>query len=432
MSRTVSVATLGCRVNQYESQAIIELLEGEGVTIVPQDSPADICIVNTCTVTSESDRKARQVIRHLRRLNPDAKIIVTGCMAQRAPDEAKAAGADYVCGNRNKLDAARAALRLFDGIDPDNTAVVYAPDCLPFEKMSITRFSRTRAYLKIEDGCDGHCSYCIIPKVRGNVVSKPRADVIAEAKAIVAGTDGKGGCREIVFTGIETSAYGDGLVELLTELNELDGLDRIRLGSLDPSFMRPKTVDALAKLEHVMPHFHLSMQSGSDRILRLMRRKYSRSMALEYFAHIREVMPTANITTDIMTGFPGETDADHADTLDFARLARFLHIHIFTYSRRPGTEAAEMPDLPERLKIERAAELSRLQKSIKASLLNEEIKRGSAKVLFETWSESDGYAQGHSENFIEYRVKSDTDIRNKTFKVKGISHDNDAIMGEPM
>jgi len=425
MERTVSVSTLGCRVNQYESQAIIELLEEYGVKVQPDTEVSSVYIINTCTVTAESDRKSRQLIRRLRKLNPDGKIIVTGCMAQRSSEEAIAAGADYTCGNRNKLDAARAALRLLDGIDPDNTAIVYPPDDLPFEAMSITRFSRTRAYLKIEDGCDGKCSYCIIPKVRGNVVSKPRADVIAEAKAIVAG-----GCREIVFTGIETSAYDDGLVELLCELDTIDGLERIRLGSLDPSFMRPKNVDVMAGLEKVMPHFHLSMQSGSDRVLKLMRRRYSRTMALEYFDHIREVMPHANITTDIMTGFPGETDEDHADTLEFARLARFLHIHIFTYSRRPGTEAAEMPDLPQTLKDKRAAELAALQRSIKAELLDGTIKNGNVKVLFETYDKKSGMYVGHSENFTEFAAKSDCDIRNMTLEVKGISHNGDIITGE--
>jgi len=423
MARTVSVATLGCRVNQYESQAIIELLEGEGVSIVPQDEPADVYIVNTCTVTAESDRKARQLIRHFRKQCPSAKIIVTGCMAQRAPDEAVKAGADYVCGNRNKLDAARAALRLLDGIAPDNTATVYHPDALPFEKMSITRFGRTRAYLKIEDGCDGRCSYCIIPKVRGNVVSKPREDVIAEAKAIIAG-----GCREIVLTGIETSAYGDGLVELLKEINELDGLERIRMGSLDPSFMRAKNVDEIAKLTKVMPHFHLSMQSGSDRILRLMRRRYSRDMALENFMHIREAIPNVRFTTDMMTGFPGETDEDHADTLSFAEAVKFLHIHIFTYSRRPGTEAAEMKDLPQNIKDKRAAELASLQKGIKSALLDETAARDS-RVLFETWSQTTGLLTGHSENFTEFSVHSDIDLRGEVRTVSGISHDGNIVTG---
>ncbi len=424
MERKVSLSTLGCRVNQYESQAVGELLEQYGVTLVSPDDSPSVCFVNTCTVTAESDRKGRQLIRHLRKQNPNAKIVVTGCLAQRDPEGLLAVGADYVSGNRNKLDAARAALRFLDGIAPPWENEVFPIDELPFEEMSITKFSRTRAYLKIEDGCDGKCAYCIIPKVRGGVVSKPRADVVREARTIV-----EGGCREIVFTGIETSAYGDGLVDLLEELNGIDGLDRIRLGSLDPSFMRSATIDRLKNLEHLMPHFHLSMQAGSDRVLRLMRRRYNRDMALASFAELREKIPHIRFTTDIMTGFPGETDEDFADTLDFARKARFLHIHIFTYSRRPGTEAAEMKDLPEAVKIERASALASLQRTIKSELLDESVKLG-GEVLFETYDGDKRLLHGHSENFTEFSVESDCDLRGEIMRVEGVEHDGDVVRGK--
>ena len=424
--RSAAICTLGCRVNQYESQAIAEELERHGVKIVKDEGEASVYILNTCTVTAESDRKARQLLRRLRHHHPDSRVLVTGCLAQRCPDELLKLGADFVSGSRSKLEIVRAALRFLDGEQPDDRRSVLPPETLPFEDMRISRFGRTRAYLKIEDGCDGHCAYCVIPSVRGNVVSKPRADVLREAEEIV-----RRGCREIVLTGIETSAYQDGLEELIASLGALDGLDRIRLGSLDPSYMKPERVRRLSQVEKLMPHFHLSMQAGSDRILRAMRRKYNVSMAKANFEAIRTYFPHANLTTDIMTGFPGETDEDFADTMSLAESVRFLHIHIFTYSRRPGTEAAKLPDLDERVKIDRAASLGRLQAGIKAALLEEEVQASRpAEVLFETFDREKGICVGHSRNFEEWRVSSQTDLRNTAHIVVPTSQDGEQIEGK--
>ncbi len=425
MKRTAAICTLGCRVNQYESQAIAEELERCGVTVVKDGEEASVYILNTCTVTAESDRKARQLLRRLKNSHPGSYVLVTGCLAQRSPDGLLELGADYVSGSRSKLEIVQAALRLLDGEQPDGRRAVLPPETLPFEKMHITRFERTRAYLKIEDGCDGRCSYCIIPTVRGNVVSKPRAEVLREAADIV-----RRGCREIVLTGIETSAYQDGLEELIGALNGLEGLERIRLGSLDPSYMKPERVRRLSQYGKLMPHFHLSMQAGSDRVLRAMRRRYSAAMALENFDAVRRYFPHANLTTDIMTGFPGETDEDFADTMALAEKVRFLHIHIFTYSRRPGTEAAKLPDTEERVKIDRAAALSRLQAGIKAALLQEEVDAArTAEVLFETFDREKGVCVGHSRNFEEWRVPSRTDLHNTTHIVLPASQDGEQIEG---
>lgn len=406
MNRTVSIETLGCRVNQYESRAMREKLEAAGVAAAPA-AEAGAIIINTCTVTAESDRKGRQLIRRCRRVNPGAFIAVTGCMAQRCPKDALDCGADYVTGSRSKMSCADAVLAYFDGKQPGDRLNVTPPDGLPFEKMAISAFERTRAYLKIEDGCDGRCAYCVIKNARGKVVCRDPDDVAREAAAVAAS-----GVHELVLTGIETSAYGAALVPLLARLAEIDGICRLRLGSLDPSFMRPAVVDGLAAIPQVMPHFHLSMQAGSDAVLARMRRRYTREKALEHFAYIREKMPGAMLTTDLMTGFSGETEEEFADTLRLAEEARFLHIHIFPFSRREDTEAWGMPDLPESVKTERAARLAALQKEIKTSILRETAAAAKPLTILAETAEEGGMLLGHSENFIECLVPGTAERRN--------------------
>ena len=400
-SRTVGIYTLGCKVNQYESEAIAEGLISRGFSVAPFSQSCDAYIINTCTVTAESDRKAKQFVRRAIKTNPAAYIIVTGCMAQVFPDKlSKIEGVDYICGNENKLQVIDAVENLFiQGCKNSSPAIAVTPLGEAFEEMQITRFDRTRAYIKIEDGCENRCTYCIIPEARGKVRSKSPADVLSEVRAL---TDS--GCREIVLTGIETASYGrdlDGyrLADLLEEVDAIPNIGRVRLGSLDPSLMKPDFVERIAKLKSLTPHFHLSMQSGSDKILALMKRKYNRQMALAGMERLRAAMPGVQFTTDMIVGFPGETEEDFALTVDFAKKAKFLMIHVFPYSERRGTVAATLPDrVPEEIRHCRVRELSAVQAEIQKEILDSYTDT-TVSVLFET--DTDGLSIGHTDTFIE-------------------------------
>ena len=293
--------------------------------------------------------------------------------------------------------------------------------------MKITKFDRTRAYIKIEDGCESRCTYCTIPNARGKIRSKCPEDVLDEVRGLTAG-----GCREIVLTGIETASYGkdlDGysLADLLEAIDAIPGIGRIRLGSLDPSLIKPAFVSRIARLRSLAPHFHLSMQSGSDNVLALMKRKYNTRMALSAMALLREAMPGVQFTTDMIVGFPGESDEDFEKTLAFVKEARFLMIHVFPYSKRSGTPAATMPgQIPEETKHARAAELSRLESEIRRDLLDA-MNGTTAEVLFETFE--NGYATGHTPNFIEIRCISKEPLHAETRKVKILENDGTLCTG---
>ena len=399
--KTVGIYTLGCKVNQYESEAIAEGLAARGFSVVPFAEICDAYIINTCTVTAESDRKARQLIRRAIKNNPTAFVIVTGCMAEVFSDKiSKIAGVDYICGNGHKLQVIDALENLFaKGCKNDAPEISISP-LDEFEAMQIAKFDRTRAYIKIEDGCENRCTYCIIPEARGKVRSKSPLDVLSEVRAL---TDG--GCREVVLTGIETASYGRDfdngyrLADLLEEVDAIPGIGRVRLGSLDPSLMKPDFVNRIAKLKSLTPHFHLSMQSGSDRILALMKRKYNRKMALEGMERLRAAMPGVQFTTDIIVGFPGETEEDFALTVDFAKKAKFLMIHVFPYSERRGTVAATLPGrVPEEIRHARVRELSTVQTDIQKEILDS-YTNTAVSVLFETFA--DGIAIGHTDTFVE-------------------------------
>jgi threonylcarbamoyladenosine tRNA methylthiotransferase MtaB len=410
MNKTVGILTLGCKVNQYESEAIGETLEELGFTVCSPSEVCDAYVINTCTVTAESDRKARQFIRRALTKNPDAFIAVTGCLSQtNAPEICAIPGVDYVCGNRNKMSVVPALLALYGQGHKNAATIVDVPalEDAGFEDMSISRFGRTRAYIKIEDGCESHCTYCIIPKARGSIRSKPLAAVLDEVRCLTAN-----GCREVVLTGIETASWGrdlgeETLADLLEAVDQIRDIGRVRLGSLDPTLMRPAFVERIAKLPSLAPHFHLSMQSGSDRVLARMKRKYNSTQALAAIERLRAAIPGVQLTTDIIVGFPGETEEDFEATMDFARRARFLMIHVFPYSKRLGTPAASMPDqIPNAVKKQRVAALSALAADIRGELLDELIdKKQPVSVLFETYE--NGMAIGHTPDFIEMRVPSD-------------------------
>ncbi len=429
----VGIYTLGCKVNQYESEAIVEELVALGATVLPHEQKCDVYVINTCTVTAESDRKARQFIRRAISKNPDAYILICGCLAQVAPEQIGSIdGVDYVSGNTNKLSVARAALRLVaEGKKPDSP-VIEVGDIkkAEFEKMSISRFDRTRAYVKIEDGCENKCSYCIIPSARGPVRSKSPLDVLREVEHLT-----RTGCSEIVLTGIETASYGrdlgdTDLSELLCAVNSIEGIGRVRLGSLDPSLITERFADRISTLSSIAPHFHLSLQSGSDRVLALMRRKYNSKMAMRAIELLRERIPSVQFTTDVIVGFPGETEEDFEQTLSFAKQAGFLKIHIFPYSKRNGTPAAEMPgQLTKEIKSNRLARLSQIESAARLDILHREIReRPIQDVLFETFE--DGVAKGHTANFIEVCVKADAPRRSELCRVRLIKTDGEVCYGE--
>ncbi len=414
MHRTFAVYTLGCKVSQYESEAILEEAVRRGFT--PVTEGADIAVINTCTVTAEGDRKCRQLIRRLVRQSPETKIMVCGCYSQVSPESVSAIdGVAYVCGTQNKLRTVERALELLDGkaIPKIEVAPLAGAD---FESMRILHAPRTRAYIKIEDGCDNRCAYCKIPDARGHVRSKKIADVVAEARAL---TDA--GVREVVLTGIETASFGadtgESLCDLLDAVNGIDGIERIRLGSLEPTLMRPAFLDRIAKVGKLTPHFHLSMQSGSSRTLAAMRRKYNAETALRNIENTRAALPGVQFTTDFIVGFPGETDEDFAETMEFARRVGFLATHVFKYSKRAGTPAAKMPDqIPEEVKHARSQALIALSAESTAHCLAEILAAHPTEtVLFE--QKIGGLWSGHTAAFAEVRAASDADLHGELRKV---------------
>lgn len=444
--------TLGCKVNQYESEAIAEALASHGFTIVPFDESAEVYIVNTCTVTAESDRKACQMIRraaaHKTADGRTPAVLVTGCMAQSQPERAeKIAGVTYVCGNRNKLtcvDAALAYIGKTEQILP-RVCVPDLADC-GMEPMSLqhTGLERTRAYIKIEDGCENRCTYCAIPDARGNVVSKHPSAVLAEMHDLIAN-----GYREIVLTGIETASYGVdwkyGADETLKNYRLIDLLEdvertfsghpiRIRLGSLEPTYMKPDVVSRMARLPLLAHHFHLSIQSGADAVLHHMKRKYNMAMVRQILADIRAKMPDVRFTTDIMTGFPAETESDFEETMAFAREARLLHIHVFPYSRRKNTPADTMPgQIDNAEKNRRANALIALQGEIEEALYRtyaDQAKQDGMTVRFLAETYRDGVVTGHTDTFFEVKIQSDSPVTKELCPIRIVGADGCTLIGE--
>lgn len=420
----VGFCTLGCKVSQYETEAICEEFLRWGFVRGQFDGVCDVYVINTCTVTGEADRKSRQCIRRALHNNPRAIVMVTGCYAQTSYGEiAQIPGVSYVCGTYGKMQLpARALEMLTDPPAVPEVAVTPLGDA-PFERMRITDSPRTRAYVKIEDGCECRCTYCAIPAARGRVRSKPMADVLGEVEALA-----RGGTREVVLTGIETASWGtdlDGarLTDLLAELDRRHYVDRIRLGSLSPEWMTPDTIGRLAEIGTLAPHFHLSMQSGSDRILRAMKRRYLTDRALDSLARLRRAIPGVQFTTDMMVGFPGEGEAEFEETLAFARAARFLDMHVFAYSRRRGTPADTYPDqVPEAVKSDRSHRLIALKNEIRSEILSDVVAgQPTLRLLPETLD--DGVWHGHSDEFMELALPQDPRVHHgETVRVLPCSH----------
>ena len=412
----ISVMTLGCRVNQYESDSVVSELKKHGCSLVRFGEPCDAAIINTCTVTAESDRKSRQMIR--RAASFSGNVIVTGCYSQIESEEVSSIdGVTYVCGNSGKYALASVVIQILRGEYAGEKNAVTPPTGEDSVKMLLDTPMRTRSYIKIEDGCPNRCAYCLICKARGPVRSKAPETVLEEATILSRDT------HEIILTGIETASYGmdfsdrrpygHALSDLIRDVDAIDTVSRIGLGSLDPTVMSEYFVGRVSESKKLLPHFHLSIQSGSTRILASMRRKYTADKALAAIERMRAARPDVTYSCDVIVGFPGETEEDFAATADFCRKVRFLHLHIFPYSKRAGTEAAEMPDqVPENVKHERAAELERIGQEIKNELLADYVRDHGADTLSPVYVLAEksrgGITSGHSEHFVEVKIRGCT------------------------
>ncbi len=418
---TFSICTLGCRVNQYESQAIAEGLIALGYIQQDFTSACDLYIINTCAVTGESSRKSRQMIHRAHKTAPNAAIFVTGCEAQRTKEELlKIEGVTYLCGNRSKTTILKIAEDLRKNVP--FTSLAHFPTLTGYEPMAITASERTRAYVKIQDGCNGKCAYCIIPSLRGTVCSRPMEDTVKEIRTLA-----KNGYREVVLTGIETAAYEFGLDRLLEQVNEIHGIERIRLGSMDPASFTSDWIQRVGRLEHVMPHFHLSLQSGCDQTLKRMRRRYLTSQAEKAMEGLRRVMPNVLFTADIIVGFPGETEEEFRRTYDFLNRCGLVGLHIFPYSKRPGTVAADMSgQVSKEIKSQRLQALTELKEQMRSQLIAPYLGQR-MPVLFEQCK--DGIATGHTENFLEVAVRTEQDLHNQILPVRLERIEKDLILG---
>ena len=395
----IAIYTLGCKVNQYETQAMEQELTARGHELVDFEQPADAYIINTCSVTAISDKKSRQMIRRARKLNPDAIVAACGCYVQTHTDEVVELGIDLVGGTGQRMEFLRQLLTA-----AEKKTRVLVDDALHRHEFEILpaggQMSRTRAMLKVEDGCRNFCTYCIIPFARGPVRSLPISEAVAQTGQLAAE-----GYQEVVITGIEISSWGqdlDGeksLMDLLEAVSAAAGEMRLRLGSLEPRTITEDFCRRAAKLTNLCPHFHLSLQSGCDETLRRMKRRYDTERFYKSVTLLREFFPGVAITTDLITGFPGETEEEFQKTLDFIRRCEFAQIHVFPYSVRPGTRAAAMEQLPKSVKEERAARAGEV-----AAQLHEQYLQSCVgqvyPVLFEQPGR-EGEFTGHAPNYME-------------------------------
>ena len=424
----IAIYTLGCKVNQYETQAMEQELTRRGHEIVPFDDAADAYIVNTCSVTAVSDKKSRQMIRRCRKLNEHAVVAACGCYVQTHSDEAAGLGLDLIAGTGDRV----AFLDLLEQAAREKEPLTLLDDALrrrAFEVLPAGGMAeRTRAMLKVEDGCVNFCTYCIIPYARGPVRSLPKAEAVAQTRRLR-----EEGYRELVITGIEISGWGhdlkngETLIDLLEAVSEAAGDMRLRLGSLEPRTITEDFCRRAARLPNLCPHFHLSMQSGCDDTLRRMNRKYDTARFYESVSLLRQYFDRPAITTDLITGFPGETEEEFAQTLAFIERCGFAAMHIFPYSVRPGTKAAAMPDqCTAAVKEQRAARAAEMAERMKQAYLRGCVGQ-TYPVLFE--QERNGLYVGHAPNYCQVGVRGE-DLHNIVLNVKIAGVDGDMLIGE--
>ncbi|MGI6256493.1 MAG: tRNA (N(6)-L-threonylcarbamoyladenosine(37)-C(2))-methylthiotransferase MtaB [Anaerovoracaceae bacterium] len=390
----IAFHTLGCKVNQYESEALAEQFEAAGHRIVDDDEYADVYVINTCTVTGLADRKSRQYIRRMKKINPASIVAVVGCYAQVSPDEVAALeGVNIVAGTNEKENLVRYVEAYGDGNTEIHIKAYEDLSCYESSGILTSTALRTRAYVKIQEGCDRFCSYCIIPYARGPVRSRNRDEVLEEARGLI-----EQGYKEIILTGINTALYED-LPGLLRDLDEMEGNFRVRLSSLEPTVVDEDFVREILKSRRLCHHLHLSLQSGSDRILKAMNRNYNRETYISITETLKAFDPLYGITTDIIVGFPGETEEDYRDSLDMISRVGFCRVHGFSYSKRKGTVAAKMKDqIPGPIKRERNRELLDLGQRVAGAFFTENVGTHNT-VLFE--EEEAGYLTGYTDNYIK-------------------------------
>ena len=425
----IAFYTLGCKVNQYETQALEQLVTQRGHSLVPFEEAADAYVINTCTVTAVSDKKSRQVIRRARKAAPDAVIAVCGCYPQTHPDDVEKLGVDLISGTGDRTGFVDLLEREWSDRQPI-TALDDAFSRRTFEPLPAGGLEgRTRAMLKMEDGCVNFCSYCIIPYARGRVRSLPLADCVRQARELEAA-----GYREIVLTGIEISSWGqdlEGKPELMEAIEAIcQGLSpdtRVRLGSLEPRTITPDFCRRAAALPNLCPHFHLSMQSGCDTVLARMNRKYDSNRYYESVKFLHEVYDRPAITTDLIVGFPGETEEEFQQTLDFIQKCAFSAMHIFPYSKRPGTPAAKLPgQVLNAVKEERAHRAAQIARTMQDAYLDRWVGE-TVPVLFE--EEREGLWRGHTTRYCEVAVQSAQPLHNQLRQVRITGRDGGALQG---
>ena len=420
--------TLGCRVNRYETDAMRRLFLDKGFEVTEDASEADCCVVNTCSVTGEADRKSHQMLRKMARLNPDAVVVATGCSAELADG---AVDCDLIVGNREKNEIADRVLEYMKQQGKrEHTASHVRPEVTKKDEYhdfgSVLSPEGTRAFIKVEDGCNNFCTYCAIPYARGRVASRSFESCVEEAKFLA-----DSGYKEITVSGIHLCSYGKdrgedimSLLKLLQAIDTVPGVERLGLGSLEPMSMTEEFIEGLAGLKHLCPHFHLSLQSGSDTVLKRMNRRYDTEDYTERVRLLRKHFPDMSLTTDIITGFPGETEEEFEETCLFARKMAFAKIHVFPYSEREGTAAAAMPQMDMSVRKARAAKLISISDELSAEFATGMTGK-TAEVLVETVS--DGIPEGYTANYVRTKITEGADvseIRSGDI-VKGVISGND-------
>ena len=398
----VGYHTLGCKVNQYDTEAMRELFQASGYETVPFDGEADVFVINTCTVTGTGDRKSLQLIRRCHRRFPEADIIVTGCLAQRDAESVSLPGVALILGTQRRGEV----VTLYEQAKREGQRIV-AVDSLKqaaFERLTVRNHAEhTRAVMKIQEGCNRYCTYCVIPYVRGPIRSCPPDEIGAEARRLA-----EAGFQEIVLTGIHLTSYGLdlpgslSLCDAVRAVQDVPGVVRIRLGSLEPVIVTPEFLSGMRACDKLCPQFHLALQSGSDRILAAMRRRYTAEEFLSACRLLREAYPDATLTTDVMTGFPGETEEDFLETVRVCREAGFARMHVFPYSERRGTKAAELPgSVPVPVREARAVQLIETGKELEQEALHSFVGK-TVRVLVE---ETDGvHGLGYTDGYLRARV----------------------------
>ena len=430
--KTVGFCTLRCKVNQYETEAMIELFRESGYKINDFEGICDIYVINTCTVTGTGDKKSRQMIRRACTLNPNGIIVVAGCYSQVSPKEVeKIQGVSLVIGTNEKNNIVKLVEKYCN--ENNRQSVSCVGDIMKtrqYENMWITSYdSRARAFVKIEDGCNEFCTYCIIPYARGPIRSRKLSDIEKEVTTL-----SKNGFKEVVLTGIHIASYGKdtkdvSLIDVIRTVNKIDGIERIRLGSIEPRILTEDFISEISKMKKMCGHFHISLQSGCDETLKRMNRKYT---TLEYFEcvkNLRKYFDNPAITTDIMVGFPGETDDEFNQSISFMERVQFSEAHVFSYSNRKGTKADVMPNqIPKAIKEERNKKMSSLCKKMHEEYLDSFVGKV-MPVLFERKINEDVY-DGHLANYIQIMCKSKIDLTHKIVNVKITSHKNGIAYGE--